>query len=40
MQNLVARFSRTPGAIRWAGRGPNADGDAIRANGWATPETP
>lgn len=30
MQGLVAQLSRTPGAIRWAGRPLDADGDAIR----------
>jgi crotonobetainyl-CoA:carnitine CoA-transferase CaiB-like acyl-CoA transferase len=34
MQGLIARLSRTPGALRWAGRGLDADGDEIRANGW------
>jgi crotonobetainyl-CoA:carnitine CoA-transferase CaiB-like acyl-CoA transferase len=34
MQNLVARFSATPGAIRWAGRGVDADGESIRRDGW------
>jgi crotonobetainyl-CoA:carnitine CoA-transferase CaiB-like acyl-CoA transferase len=27
---LIARLSKTPGALRWAGRSPDADGDAIR----------
>ena len=34
MQGLIAHLSRTPGALRWAGRGLDADGDEIRANGW------
>lgn len=34
-QSLVARFSATPGALRWPGRAIDADGDHIRANGWA-----
>ena len=35
MQGLVARLSATPGRLRWAGRGVDADGDAIRHHGWA-----
>jgi crotonobetainyl-CoA:carnitine CoA-transferase CaiB-like acyl-CoA transferase len=31
MQGLIARLSATPGALRWAGRELDADGDAIRA---------
>jgi len=34
MQGLIARLSRTPGALRWPGRPMDADGDAIRATGW------
>jgi crotonobetainyl-CoA:carnitine CoA-transferase CaiB-like acyl-CoA transferase len=30
MPNVVARLSATPGRIRWAGRGPDADGEDIR----------
>ena len=30
MQGLIARLSATPGAIRWAGRALDADGNAIR----------
>jgi crotonobetainyl-CoA:carnitine CoA-transferase CaiB-like acyl-CoA transferase len=30
MQGLIARLSATPGALRWAGRGLDADGDGIR----------
>ncbi len=30
MQSLIARLSATPGALRWAGRGLDADGDEIR----------
>ena len=37
MQGLVARFSATPGSLRWAGRPIDADGPAIRADGWASP---
>lgn len=39
MQGLVARLSRTPGALRWAGRPPDADGAAIRRAGWGPPPT-
>jgi crotonobetainyl-CoA:carnitine CoA-transferase CaiB-like acyl-CoA transferase len=31
MQGLVARLSRTPGALRWAGRPLGADSAAVRA---------
>jgi crotonobetainyl-CoA:carnitine CoA-transferase CaiB-like acyl-CoA transferase len=34
MQNVIARLSVTPGALRWAGRELDADGDRIRSNGW------
>ena len=34
MQALVARLSKTPGAVKWRGRARDADGDAIRRNGW------
>lgn len=34
MQGLVARLSATPGRLRWAGRGLDADGEQIRATGW------
>jgi len=34
MQSLIARLSATPGALRWAGRGLDADGDEIRSTGW------
>ena len=34
MQGLIAQLSATPGALRWAGRRLDADGDEIRANGW------
>jgi crotonobetainyl-CoA:carnitine CoA-transferase CaiB-like acyl-CoA transferase len=37
MQNLIARLSATPGALRWAGRPLDADGDEIRARGWSPP---
>ena len=29
MQNVLFRLSRTPGAIRWAGRPHGADTDAV-----------
>jgi crotonobetainyl-CoA:carnitine CoA-transferase CaiB-like acyl-CoA transferase len=35
MQGLVARLSATPGRLDWAGRDLDADGDAIRRDGWA-----
>jgi hypothetical protein len=31
MQSLIARLSRTPGRLRFAGRPVDADGAAIRA---------
>jgi crotonobetainyl-CoA:carnitine CoA-transferase CaiB-like acyl-CoA transferase len=34
MQSVIARLSATPGFLRWAGRGLDADGDDIRATGW------
>ena len=34
MQALIARLSATPGALRWAGRELDADGDEIRSRGW------
>ena len=34
MQGLLAKLSATPGALRWQGRGANADGDEIRNKGW------
>jgi len=34
MQSLIAKLSATPGAVRWAGRGLDADGDEIRRDGW------
>ncbi len=34
MQSLIARLSATPGAVKWRGRATDADGDAIRRNGW------
>ncbi|MGB3735885.1 MAG: CoA transferase [Ilumatobacter sp.] len=34
MQSVIARLSATPGALRWAGRGLDADGEEIRSNGW------
>jgi crotonobetainyl-CoA:carnitine CoA-transferase CaiB-like acyl-CoA transferase len=35
MQALIARLSATPGVLRWPGRPLDADGDSIRAHGWA-----
>lgn len=35
MQGLLARLSATPGRLGWPGRASDADGDAIRAGGWA-----
>ena len=37
MQNLIARLSATPGAVRFAGRAIDADGAEIRSNGWTRP---
>ena len=34
MQGLIASLSKTPGALRWEGRGLDADGDEIRRNFW------
>jgi crotonobetainyl-CoA:carnitine CoA-transferase CaiB-like acyl-CoA transferase len=34
MQGLIARLSRTPGALRWQGRPLDADGKEIREHGW------
>ncbi|MBI5090437.1 MAG: CoA transferase [Actinobacteria bacterium] len=34
MQGLVAKLSATPGRLRWQGRHLDADGDAIRRDGW------
>ena len=34
MQGLIARLSATPGAVKWRGRAKDADGDAIRRDGW------
>lgn len=34
MQALIAQLSATPGAIKWRGRGVDADGDHIRQHGW------
>ncbi len=36
MQGVVAKLSRTPGSVRWQGRGLDADGDEIRSSGWGT----
>ena len=35
MQGLVAKLSATPGRLDWAGRPPDADGEALRSQGWA-----
>ncbi len=35
MQGLIARLSATPGELRWPGRAVDADGAAIRREGWA-----
>ncbi len=34
MPGPVARFSTTPGRLRWAGRAVDADGADVRTNGW------
>jgi len=34
MQSVIARLSATPGTLRHAGRGVDADGDNIRESGW------
>ncbi len=34
MQDVIARLSKTPGALRWKGRTLDADGEAIRRDGW------
>jgi len=34
MQTVIARLSATPGTLRWASRGLDADGDEIRSGGW------
>lgn len=36
MQGLIAKLSATPGSVRWAGRGIDADGAEIRTDGWTT----
>ncbi|MEI8237987.1 MAG: CoA transferase [Actinomycetota bacterium] len=38
MQGLIAKLSATPGRLRWQGRPMDADGDAIRSNGWERQE--
>ncbi|MCU0261462.1 MAG: CoA transferase [Ilumatobacteraceae bacterium] len=35
MQGLLARLSATPGVLRWEGRRLDADGDAVRRDGWS-----
>ncbi|MGA0893463.1 MAG: CaiB/BaiF CoA transferase family protein [Ilumatobacteraceae bacterium] len=40
MQGLLARLSATPGVLRWRGRPLDADGDALRARGWAAFDDP
>jgi crotonobetainyl-CoA:carnitine CoA-transferase CaiB-like acyl-CoA transferase len=37
MQGLVARLSATPGRLAWTGRPLDADGPAIRRDGWGPP---
>jgi len=34
MQGLIAQLSATPGALRWAGRKLDEDGEEIRSSGW------
>ena len=34
MQNVIAKLSRTPGRLKWHGRGLDADGPEIREKGW------
>jgi crotonobetainyl-CoA:carnitine CoA-transferase CaiB-like acyl-CoA transferase len=34
MQGLIAKLDRTPGRVRWPGRGPDADGAVVRVEGW------
>ena len=34
MQGLVAHLTATPGRLRWVGRALDADGDAVRRDGW------
>jgi crotonobetainyl-CoA:carnitine CoA-transferase CaiB-like acyl-CoA transferase len=34
MQGLLARLSATPGTLRWPGRSLDADGEAVRRDGW------
>jgi crotonobetainyl-CoA:carnitine CoA-transferase CaiB-like acyl-CoA transferase len=34
MQGLVAKLSKTAGALRWQGRPLDADGQRIRESGW------
>ena len=36
MQGLLAKLSATPGALKWAGRGLDADGAEIREKGWTS----
>lgn len=40
MQGLVAKLSRTPGRIDWAGRSLDEDGAEIRRHGWHSHERP
>src|SRR5262249_41952935 len=37
MQGLVARLSKTPGVLRWAGRTLGADDDEVRRDLWGRP---
>ena len=34
MQGLIAKLSKTPGAVKWRGRNTDEDGNSIRRNGW------
>ncbi|MEY2966497.1 MAG: hypothetical protein RLY50_547, partial [Actinomycetota bacterium] len=36
MQGLIAKLSATPGSLRWRGRARDADGEAIRRDGWGS----
>ena len=36
MQGLVAHLSATPGRVRWVGRALDADGEAVRRDGWGS----
>jgi crotonobetainyl-CoA:carnitine CoA-transferase CaiB-like acyl-CoA transferase len=38
MQGLIAKLSATPGSLKWPGRAPDADGAAVRRDGWGSLE--